>query len=237
MNGRIYDPTLGRFLQADPFIQAPKNGQSLNRYSYVINNPLSLTDPSGYLFGIGKFVKKNWRAFAAIAIVWASHGTVSDWAAGIYSNSAVAAGALTGAVLGAVGGFVATGTLRGTLTGAISGAALGAIGKAGFSQFDTAVASGAAGGIFSDLQGGQFGHGFISAGLSSGIGGDFSDNVALQVLTSAVVGGTVSALSGGKFGNGAGSAAFAAALRADWGSKKPLVEGSPEWEAREAAYL
>ena len=104
-------------------------------------------------------------------------------------------------------------------------------GKAGFSQFDTAVASGAAGGIFSDLQGGQFGHGFISAGLSSGIDGDFSDNVALQVLTSAVVAGTVSALSGGKFGNGAGSAAFAAALRVDWGdagvgsgTKSPLSQ-------------
>ncbi len=48
MNGRIYDPTLGRFLQADPFIQAPKNSQNYNRYSYVLNNPMSYTDPSGY---------------------------------------------------------------------------------------------------------------------------------------------------------------------------------------------
>ncbi|TMO70331.1 RHS repeat domain-containing protein [Pseudoalteromonas aurantia] len=40
MNGRIYDPTIGRFLQADPFIQAPSNSQSYNRYSYVLNNPL-----------------------------------------------------------------------------------------------------------------------------------------------------------------------------------------------------
>ena len=35
MNGRIYDPKLGRFLQADPFVQAPKDSQSLNRYTYV----------------------------------------------------------------------------------------------------------------------------------------------------------------------------------------------------------
>jgi RHS repeat-associated protein len=34
MNGRIYDPVLGRFMQADPFIQGPKNSQSYNRYSY-----------------------------------------------------------------------------------------------------------------------------------------------------------------------------------------------------------
>ncbi|WP_241970900.1 RHS repeat domain-containing protein [Pseudidiomarina donghaiensis] len=50
MKGRIYDPTLGRFLQADPFVQAPKNSQNYNRYSYVLNNPMSYTDPSGYFF-------------------------------------------------------------------------------------------------------------------------------------------------------------------------------------------
>lgn len=48
MNGRIYDPTLGRFLSPDPYIQSPFHSQSLNRYSYVWNNPLSNTDPSGY---------------------------------------------------------------------------------------------------------------------------------------------------------------------------------------------
>ena len=59
MNGRIYDPTLGRFLQADPHIQAPKNSQSYNRYAYVLNNPLSYTDPSGYFF---KWLAKNLRS-------------------------------------------------------------------------------------------------------------------------------------------------------------------------------
>ena len=48
MNGRVYDPYLGRVLSPDPIVQAPHNGQSLNRYSYVMNNPLSYTDPSGY---------------------------------------------------------------------------------------------------------------------------------------------------------------------------------------------
>ncbi len=53
MNGRVYDPLLGRFLSADPFVQAPTNTQSPNRYSYVFNNPLSYTDPSGYLAILG----------------------------------------------------------------------------------------------------------------------------------------------------------------------------------------
>ncbi len=57
MNGRIYDAKLARFLQADPFIQAPTEIGSLNRYSYVMNNPLNATDPSGYFFtGLGGFI-------------------------------------------------------------------------------------------------------------------------------------------------------------------------------------
>jgi len=49
MNGRAYDYNLGRFLSVDPFIQAPSNSQSMNPYSYIMNNPLAGTDPSGYL--------------------------------------------------------------------------------------------------------------------------------------------------------------------------------------------
>jgi len=48
MNGRVYDYALGRFLSVDPFIQFPLNSQSLNPYSYILNNPLAGTDPSGY---------------------------------------------------------------------------------------------------------------------------------------------------------------------------------------------
>ncbi|WP_346837946.1 RHS repeat-associated core domain-containing protein [Microbulbifer sp. SAOS-129_SWC] len=48
MNGRAYDYNLGRFLSVDPVVQAPGNSQSLNPYSYIMNNPLAGTDPSGY---------------------------------------------------------------------------------------------------------------------------------------------------------------------------------------------
>lgn len=48
MNGRIYDAGLGRFLSADPLVSHPYFSQSYNRYSYVMNNPLSATDPSGF---------------------------------------------------------------------------------------------------------------------------------------------------------------------------------------------
>ncbi len=51
MNGRLYDPVVGRFLSPDPFIADPSFSQSYNRYAYCINNPLKYTDPSGEIFG------------------------------------------------------------------------------------------------------------------------------------------------------------------------------------------
>ncbi|MBE0389459.1 hypothetical protein PLUTE_b0424 [Pseudoalteromonas luteoviolacea DSM 6061] len=48
MNGRVYDYNLGRFMSVDPVIQSPKNSQSINPYSYIMNNPLAGTDPTGY---------------------------------------------------------------------------------------------------------------------------------------------------------------------------------------------
>jgi len=43
-----YDPELGRFIQPDTVIPDLSNPQSYNRYSYVLNNPLRYTDPSGH---------------------------------------------------------------------------------------------------------------------------------------------------------------------------------------------
>ena len=48
MGGRMYDYSLGRFLSVDPLVDAQLNSQSLNAYSYVLNNPLAGLDPSGY---------------------------------------------------------------------------------------------------------------------------------------------------------------------------------------------
>ncbi|MEI8611070.1 RHS repeat-associated core domain-containing protein [Enterovibrio sp. Hal110] len=51
MNGRVYDQELGRFISADPIVQAPFVTNSFNRYAYVWNNPLKYNDPTGYESG------------------------------------------------------------------------------------------------------------------------------------------------------------------------------------------
>jgi hypothetical protein len=64
MNGRLYDPVVGRFLSPDPFIADPSFSQSYNRYAYALNNPLKFTDPSGEKL---KWPKFEW--FHAIPVI------------------------------------------------------------------------------------------------------------------------------------------------------------------------
>ncbi|HEY0924141.1 toxin TcdB middle/N-terminal domain-containing protein [Rheinheimera pacifica] len=219
MGGRIYNPILGRFMQADPFIQAPSNLQNYNRYSYVLNNPMSYTDPSGYFFkSIGKFVKKYWRVIAAAVVTYVTAGAASGWAAswgfaaGTMGNAVVA-----GAMTGVIGGAIATGNLRGALAGALTGAVFGAIGHQihgaegtanAWSTGEQMLAHGIAGGVMSSLQGGQFGHGFISAGIMKGVGKIQTSASLGRTLIQAIAGGTVSKLTGGKFANGAVTSAM-----------------------------
>ncbi|MCH2058019.1 MAG: hypothetical protein MK214_15680 [Thalassotalea sp.] len=218
MNGRIYDPTLGRFLQADPHIQAPTNSQNYNRYSYVLNNPLSYTDPSGYFFKkLGKFIKKHWRTIASIAIAVYLPG-----ASFMSGFGPVASGAITGFVAGGV----ATGSLKGALVGAFTGAMFGGI-HDGFAgkvmttgmKVGKTLLHGMAGGIGSVLAGGKFGHGFVAAGFTQAVsqGGDvFVDGDRLgNAIKAAAIGGTASAITGGKFANGAITGAFSRVLNDD----------------------
>jgi len=83
MNGRVYDPTIGRFMSADPFIQAPTDTQSYNRYSYVRNNPVNLVDPSGYNWAsrLRKKIKPFVTIAAAITIGYLTMGASSAFSA------------------------------------------------------------------------------------------------------------------------------------------------------------
>lgn len=70
MNGRIYDPKLGRFLEADPTVQAPNDTQSYNRYAYVRNNRCRIPTRRATPFGKPFRVSSNTTLAA---------GSVSSW--------------------------------------------------------------------------------------------------------------------------------------------------------------
>lgn len=82
MNGRVYDPTLGRFLSPDQYVQYPHFSQSYNRYSYVLNNPLSYNDPGGELIPVLVWgAVAAWRTYSAydtITTAIDSYETVVD---------------------------------------------------------------------------------------------------------------------------------------------------------------
>src|SRR6185295_19735694 len=118
MNGRIYDPVLGRFLSPDPNVQFVGDLQSYNRYSYVLNNPLRYTDPTGFsaLGGSSILVNVGWT-FAGIAICGGDVMCGYFFAMmGIMYNTHTAVA--SGASLGQVGMNVAIGIFSAQLGGA-----------------------------------------------------------------------------------------------------------------------
>lgn len=199
MNGRIYDPRLARFLQADPVLQMPDYTQSYNRYSYLFNNPLNATDPTGFR---SKYLFTAIRIVVAVVINMACDGACPEvWAWAFATIGAVEAVANGGGI-----GDV----LLGAATGAMMGAAGGSLAGGGFTV--QTLGYGVVGGITTLMQGGKFGHGFISAYLGSAVGGSswFRElKGAGAFLAKTILGGTISKATGGKFANGAVTAAFA----------------------------
>ena len=109
MNGRMYDPQLGRFLSPDPFIQSPTDPQNFNRYSYCLNNPLKYTDPDGESIVGAMIIGAIIGAYSGGVL--ANDGQFNpgkwDWE----SNKTwgyMAGGLLTGALSGAAGAAIAT---------------------------------------------------------------------------------------------------------------------------------
>jgi len=226
MNGRLYDPAIGRFISADPTVQYPTNLQNYNRYSYINNNPLSATDPSGFGFlddmieTFGSMVdglsggNKVIRMAATIAIATFTP-QLFGWLGGSFTT--IQAGMIGGFAAGA-----ASGSLTAALKGAITGAAFasvghGALGDAFTSAFgqDYGLILGHAfvGCGSSMMDGGSCGSGALAAGLTKSLEGPIGriggeNGRMLRALAAAVVGGTASVIGGGKFANGAMTGAF-----------------------------
>jgi len=196
MNARMYDPVLGRFLEADPYVANSTFSQDFNRYSYARNNPLVYTDPDGEWIhlvigaAIGGTVNLivNWKKidgnfwqglgyFGVGALAGALGAGVG---AGI--SSAMAAGGSFGA------GFIGSSAAMTATSSFVSGAAIGA--GAGFSSgFVTGAGN-------SWLQGNSFGEGLWDGTKGGLIGG------ASGALLGGLWGGIDAAIDGRHFWHG-----------------------------------
>ena len=177
MNGRLYDPVLGRFFSPDPYVQFAGSPQSYNRYSYCLNNPLKYTDPSGQsIAGFVAFGLFN----LATSMMRASFNHENIWKAGAMSLLSTAVSYGIGAL------FKTTGSIGHELL------------RAG--------THGAASGVLNMLGGGDFVSGFVSGAVASGIGHIMaakSYDLFSRITASSFTAGMAAWMVGGDFVKGA----------------------------------
>lgn len=177
MNGRLYDPVLGRFLSPDNYVQTPDFSQNYNRYSYCLNNPLKYTDPSGEFWNL---------------IIGAAIGGVFNWIThGCQFNAKGLGYFTTGALAGSVGAGIASGTsvamAGGNFWSGFAGLANGISSTGFWAGAVTSASSGFAGGFLSGMGNSLVEGKNIGKSLTSGF---------LMGAEDALIGG----ISGGIFG-------------------------------------
>jgi len=174
MNGRLYDPVLGRMLSPDNYIEDPYSIQGYNRYSYVVNNPMKYNDPSGQIAPL---------VFVAAAIIGGGINVAVHWKS-IYSNGHFNAGNFFSAL-----GVGAAAGIMGVVTGGAGSAMVAGLGSGGMAAFSAGALGGAIGGVFSTTVSSVGNNALLGDPLAS-----FQD-YAISAATGGVLGGTLSLVS------------------------------------------
>ena len=206
MNGRLYDPLLRRFLNADENIQDPYNTQNYNKYSYVLNNPMMYNDPSGEFFFAALFLIFQYimLAMAMVQLV----GMIIQLAIGDLSFGQF----LKFMIIQAVSALVSYGV--GELFKA-GGFAIKVLGES-TAKLAKPVVHALSQGVLSAMRGESFVNGFATALLASvaaGIGLKLGGNERWSRTLGATLGGAIgggvgSVLTGGNFWQGATTGAI-----------------------------
>lgn len=236
MNGRMYDPHLGRFLSPDPIIQDPSNSQSLNRYTYCLNDPLAFTDPSGFswwtdlrdsvenlfedAFHLVQQVLRNPTVdeileitVAAVACYY-SAGLLSMQTFWAFSAAAATNGVISYAQTGKIG--AAFTSAAETLATEYAWAGTGNL-LQGANWEEKSLVHGVVGGGINFVEGGSFKNGFLAAAVSEAMSGEIAgldkenkdwSGIMCRGVAAGVVGGTVAAETGGNFENGMMTSAY-----------------------------
>lgn len=181
MNGRLYDPILGRFFSPDNYVQMPDNSQSFNRYSYCLNNPLKYTDPSGEIFGIDDAVIAFTAFNTASSMMQAAFEGKNIFKAGALSLLSSASSFGIGEAFKAMSATFGNELLRAGIHGLTSG-------------------------VFSAVDGGNFISSFVSGATASGMGSYaqfLKMNSGLMSVSTTLMGGAIAWATGGDFLQGA----------------------------------
>ena len=213
MNGRLYDPLLRRFLNADENIRDPHNTQNYNKYGYVMNNPLMYNDPNGEFFFLflAPLMSAFWATVVTGAIIGAAIGLVTySLGVALSGGKWSFGGALKSMFWGAVSGAVTAGIGNCFSTAASGYQAATEFAKTTLGAMTQTGAHAVAQGALSLMQGGSFQQVFLSAALGSlaasgfgAIAGDWAGKAGGQIFFGALSGGIGAELTGGNFWQGA----------------------------------
>ncbi|MBT3209777.1 MAG: hypothetical protein HN704_16085 [Bacteroidetes bacterium] len=122
MNGRLYDPVLGRMLSPDNYVQMPGNSQNYNRYPYCLNNPLIYTDPSGEIIWMPIIIGAVIGTYMGGTLANNDYNPTNwDYSSG-KTWGYMAGGAIVGGLSGYVGGAIAASEIPMANTLGIAGA-------------------------------------------------------------------------------------------------------------------
>ena len=211
LRARQYDPEIGRFVSADPFLGSPSRPQTLNRYVYVVNNPMRFIDPTGEACSLAPW---DWGSCAsdAASAVGNAASAVGNWWDNLDPNwkTAIVFGALTVLVIVTAGaaaplvGLAASGIVSTMISGALVAGTVSGLMYAGtqiatgqevtlsgfFSNFATGAFLGAVGSV-AGMAGGSIAKAFdlgipAAKGITAGIIAGTS--VATDIVQSQVEG-------------------------------------------------